>query len=42
MAERLALDELVEEGEVEALADADEEGVTVPIVEDVPVTCGEG
>lgn len=38
---RLALEELVSEGEAEVLADADEESVSEPVVEDEPVACSE-
>ena len=36
---RLALGEPVSEGEEEALADAEDEGVAELVVEDEPVTC---
>jgi hypothetical protein len=38
---RLVLGEPVSEGEAEVLADADEEGVAEPVVEDEPVVCRE-
>ena len=38
---RLALEELFSEGEAEVLADADEESVSEPVVEDEPVACSE-